>query len=166
MSGFERLVTSEEGYVQKPLTGNLDMVDERNLTEAQPKDLIIGEEYLILDRKTNEKTKGKFKEVVTMDGSKAGELTLFFATWCPACKSIKPEWDQFRNDYSNKKINGAILLIREVDCSEPNPETEDIMNQYNITGFPTVKLTYNGKIIELQQKPTYDNLVKFVNSSL
>ena len=106
------------------------------------------------------------KEVVTMDGSKAGELTLFFATWCPACKSIKPEWDQFRNDYSNKKINGAILLIREVDCSEPNPETEDIMNQYNITGFPTVKLTYNGKIIELQQKPTYDNLVKFVNSSL
>jgi thiol-disulfide isomerase/thioredoxin len=106
------------------------------------------------------------KEVVTMDGSKAGELTLFFAKWCPACKSIKPEWDQFRNDYSNKKINGTILLIREVDCSEPNPETEDVMNQYNITGFPTVKLTYNGKIIELQQKPTYDNLVKFVNSSL
>ena len=66
MSGFERLVTSEEGYVQKPLTGNLDMVDERNLTEAQPKDLIIGEEYLILDRKTNEKTKGKFKEVITL----------------------------------------------------------------------------------------------------
>ena len=106
------------------------------------------------------------KEVVTMDGSKAGELTLFYATWCPACKSIKPEWDQFKNDFSNKKINGSVLLIREVDCSEPNPETEDIMNQYNITGFPTVKLTYNGKIIELQQKPTYDNLVKFANSSL
>jgi thiol-disulfide isomerase/thioredoxin len=106
------------------------------------------------------------KEVVTMDGSKAGELTLFYATWCPACKSIKPEWDQFKNDYSNKKINGSVLLIREVDCSEPNPETEDIMNQYNITGFPTVKLTYNGKIIEVQQKPTYDNLVKFANSSL
>lgn len=106
------------------------------------------------------------KEVTTSDGSKAGELTLFFATWCPACKSIKPEWEQFRNDYSNKNINGVILLIREVDCSEPDPETEDIMNQYNISGFPTVKLTYNGTITELQQKPTYDNLVKFVNSSL
>lgn len=106
------------------------------------------------------------KEVTTTDGSKAGELTLFFATWCPACKSIKPEWEQFRNDYSNKKINGAVLLIREVDCSEPDPETEDIMNQYNISGFPTVKLTYNGTITELQQKPTYDNLAKFVNSSL
>ena len=106
------------------------------------------------------------KDVTTSDGSKAGELTLFFATWCPACKSIKPEWEQFRNDYSNKKINGVILLIREVDCSEPDPETEDIMNQYNIKGFPTVKLTYNGTITELQQKPTYDNLVKFVNSSL
>ena len=106
------------------------------------------------------------KDVTTSDGSKAGELTLFFATWCPACKSIKPEWEQFRNDYSNKKINGVILLIREVDCSEPDPETEDIMNQYNIKGFPTVKLTYNGTITELQQKPTYDNLVKFVNSSI
>jgi thiol-disulfide isomerase/thioredoxin len=106
------------------------------------------------------------KEVSTRDGSNAGELTLFFATWCPACKAIKPEWEQFRNDYSNKKINGVVLLIREVDCSEPDPETEDIMNQYSIKGFPTVKLTYNGKITELQQKPTYDNLVTFVNSSL
>ena len=106
------------------------------------------------------------KEVTTTDGSKAGELTLFFATWCPACKAIKPEWEHFRNDYSNRKINGVVLLIREVDCSQPDPETEDIMNQYNIAGFPTVKLTYNGKITELQQKPTYDNLVTFVNSSL
>jgi thiol-disulfide isomerase/thioredoxin len=103
---------------------------------------------------------------MTPDGSKGGELTLFFANWCPACKSIKPEWDQFRNDYSNKTINGVILLIQEVDCSQPNPETEDLMNQYNIVGFPTVKLTCNGKITELQQKPTYDNLVKFVNSPL
>ena len=94
------------------------------------------------------------KEVTTTDGSKAGELTLFFATWCPACKAIKPEWEHFRNDYSNRKINGVVLLIREVDCSQPDPETEDIMNQYN------------GKITELQQKPTYDNLVTFVNSSL
>ena len=106
------------------------------------------------------------KEVTTTDGSKAGELTLFFATWCPACKAIKPEWEHFRNDYSNRKINGVVLLIREVDCSQPDPETEDIMNQYNIAGFPTVKLKYNGKITELQQKPTYDNLVTFVNSSL
>ncbi len=106
------------------------------------------------------------KNVLTMDGNKAGELTLFFATWCPACKSIKPEWEQFRNDYSNKKINGVVLLIKEVDCSEPDPEIEDLMNQYQIVGFPTVKLTYNGKITELQHKPTYDNLVNFVNSSL
>ena len=105
-------------------------------------------------------------EVSTMDGSKAAELTLFFATWCPACKSIKPDWEQFRNDYSNKKINGVILLIKEVDCSQPNPEVDDVMDKHNITGFPTVKLTYNGKITELQQKPTYDNLVTFVNSSL
>ena len=106
------------------------------------------------------------KNVSSMDGDKAGELTLFFATWCPACKSIKPEWEQFRNDYSNKKVNDVVLIIKDVDCSEPNPEIEDLMNQYHITGFPTVKLTYNGKITELQQKPTYDNLVKFVNSSL
>jgi protein-disulfide isomerase-like protein with CxxC motif len=60
----------------------------------------------------------------------------------------------------------VVLLIREVDCSDPDPETEDIMAQYSIVGFPTVKLTYNGEITELRQKPTYDNLVSFVNSSL
>jgi thiol-disulfide isomerase/thioredoxin len=106
------------------------------------------------------------KEVTIAGGDKAGEIILFFATWCPACKSIKPEWEQFKTDYSNKKINDVVLLIHEVDCSEPDPGTEDIMNQYNITGFPTVKLICNGKITELQQKPTYDNLVKFVKSTL
>ena len=124
--------------------------------------------FIVLYYYINTRTVGvsTTKDVLTPDGVKAGELTLFFATWCPACKSIKPEWEQFRNDYSNKIINGVRLLIEEVDCSEPTPKIESRMNDHHITGFPTVKLTYNGKITELQQKPTYDNLVTFVNSSL
>jgi len=73
MSGFVRLDAGED--YDNRLRGNLDVVDERNLTEAQPKDLIIGNEYLILDRETNEKTIGKFTQVATMDDDESDDET-------------------------------------------------------------------------------------------
>jgi thiol-disulfide isomerase/thioredoxin len=104
--------------------------------------------------------------VAVSDGTDGAEITLFHATWCPACKAIKSGWDQFKNDYSNQKVNGYTLVVNEVDCSEPDAEVEDIMNRNKITGFPTVKLVYSGKVVEMQKRPTYDNLVEFVNTTL
>ena len=114
----------------------------------------------------NKKVSSTNQTVTIADGSDGAEITLFYAKWCPACKSIKSGWDQFKNDYSNQKVNGYTLLVKEVDCSEPDPETEDIMNRNNITGFPTVKLIYSGKVVELEKRPTYENLVDFVKSTL
>lgn len=106
------------------------------------------------------------QNVSTTDGTDGAEITLFFAQWCPACKSIKSGWDQFKTDFSNQKVNGYTLIVNEVDCSEPDAEVEEIMNRNNITGFPTVKLIYSGKVVEMQKRPTYENLVDFVKSTL
>ena len=111
-------------------------------------------------------TSNSAQPVSVSDGTDGAQITLFYATWCPACKSIKSGWDQFKSDYSNQKVNGYTLIVTEVDCSEPDAEVEDIMNRNKITGFPTVKLVYSGKDIEMQKRPTYDNLVEFVNSTL
>jgi len=104
--------------------------------------------------------------VSVADGSDGAQITLFHATWCPACKSIKSGWDQFKNDYSNQKVNGYTLVINEVDCSEPDAEVQEIMNRNNITGFPTVNMIYSGKVVEIEKRPTYDNLVEFVKTTL
>jgi len=112
------------------------------------------------------KSSDSVQPVSVSDGTDGAQITLFYATWCPACKSIKSGWDQFKTDYSNQKINGYTLIVNEVDCSEPDAEVEDIMNRNKITGFPTVKLVYSGKDIEMQKRPTYENLIEFVNSTL
>ena len=53
----------------RPLKGNLEPADERNLRAAQPKDLKenIGHIYLIYDRGTHERIKGIFSYVGEID---------------------------------------------------------------------------------------------------
>jgi hypothetical protein len=41
-----------------------------------------------------------------------------------------------------------------------------MMNQYNIEGFPTIKLLKDGQIIEYDAKPTKETLVQFLNTVL
>ena len=44
------------------LKGNLENVDEKNLLKVQPKDLKVGERYLLMNNKTNEKTVASYKD--------------------------------------------------------------------------------------------------------
>ena len=67
MSAFQRDMTVPEfeewrrqGSHKTPLSGNLEKVDESSLTKAKPSDLVVGNDYLLVDNNTNEKTKGKF----------------------------------------------------------------------------------------------------------
>jgi len=43
------------------LRGNLENVDEKTLLKAQPKDLKVGDTYLLINNKTNEKTVASYK---------------------------------------------------------------------------------------------------------
>ena len=94
------------------------------------------------------------------------ELLFFYADWCPHCKTAKPIWNDLKSEYENKTINGYKVVFTEVNCSEETAEVEKMMNQYNIEGYPTIKLLKDGQIIEYDAKPSKDTLTQFLNTVL
>jgi thiol-disulfide isomerase/thioredoxin len=98
--------------------------------------------------------------------SDSAELLFFYADWCPHCKSAKPIWNEIKTEYENKTINGYQIVFTEIDCSEESAEVEKLMNQYNIEGYPTIKLLKDGQIIEYDAKPSKETLDKFLNTVL
>ena len=57
------------------------------------------------------------------------ELIFFFADWCPHCNRAKPEWDNFKNSFNNKKVGLFNLTCTDVDCSEGN---SPLIQEYSI----------------------------------
>jgi thiol-disulfide isomerase/thioredoxin len=100
------------------------------------------------------------------DSNKDAELLLFFADWCPHCKTAKPIWNDLKSEYQNKTINGYHIIFTEINCSEETTEVEKMMNQYNIEGFPTIKLLKDGQVIEYDAKPSKETLTQFLNTVL
>jgi len=98
--------------------------------------------------------------------TKQAELMLFYADWCPHCKTAKPIWNELKTQYQNKTINGYQVLFTEINCTTESAETEQMMNKYNIEGFPTIKLLKDGQIIEYDAKPTKETLNEFLNTVL
>jgi thiol-disulfide isomerase/thioredoxin len=94
------------------------------------------------------------------------ELLFFYADWCPHCKAAKPIWNELKTEYENKTINGYQVIFTEIDCTEETAEVEKLMNQYNIEGYPTIKLLKDGQVIEYDAKPSNESLTKFLNTVL
>lgn len=118
------------------------------------------------------KMKASYKpnsEQITNDGTsqgKSAELLFFYADWCPHCKAAKPIWNDLKSEYQNKTINGYQVIFTEVDCSTETADVERMMNQYNVEGYPTIKLLKDGQVIEYDAKPTKETLTQFLNTVL
>jgi thiol-disulfide isomerase/thioredoxin len=100
------------------------------------------------------------------NNSKEAELLLFYVDWCPHCKTAKPAWEEIKAQYENKTINGYRVIFTEINCTEETAEVEQMMNKYNIEGFPTIKLLKDGQVVEYDAKPTKDTLNQFLNTVL
>ena len=98
--------------------------------------------------------------------SNTAEVLFFYADWCPHCKTAKPIWNDLKAEYENKTINGYKVLFTEVNCSEENAEVDKMMNQYNVEGYPTIKLLKDGQVIEYDAKPSKETLTQFLNTVL
>jgi thiol-disulfide isomerase/thioredoxin len=100
------------------------------------------------------------------NASSSAELLFFYTDWCPHCKTAKPVWNEIKSEYENKTINGHTLVFTEVNCTDENAEVEKMMNQYNIEGYPTIKLLKDGQVIEYDAKPSKETLEQFLNTVL
>jgi thiol-disulfide isomerase/thioredoxin len=99
-------------------------------------------------------------------GGQDAELLFFFADWCPHCKAAKPIWNDLKSEYENKTINGYHVVFTEIDCSTETAEVDQMMNKYNVEGYPTIKLLKDGQVIEYDAKPSKETLTKFLNTVL
>ena len=110
-----------------------------------------------------------YKENVDISDTGSGsgkdvELLIFRASWCPACKRAQPEWEKTKAEYKGKTINGYNIIFTEIDCSHETPETDKLMTQYKIEGYPTIKLIKDGKVYDFDANPTQAHLEKFIST--
>ena len=107
-------------------------------------------------------------EHIPVDGvsSNEAELLLFSANWCPHCKAAKPIWEEVKNEYKGKTVNGYAIKFTDVDCTNESPDVARMMDRYKIEGFPTIKLIKNGQVIEFDAKVTKANLEQFINTAV
>ena len=122
--------------------------------------------YYILPQITAEYKPNNEKMFGNDNGNQDAELLFFFTNWCPHCKTAKPIWNELKTEYENKTINGYKIIFTEIDCSEETAEVEKMMNQYNVEGYPTIKLLKDGQVIEYDAKPTKETLTQFLNTVL
>ena len=93
---------------------------------------------------------------------KTAELMMFYVDWCPHCKTAKPVWNEFAEEYNNKSVNGYTIKIKEINCTEETADIEQLMNKYSVEGFPTIKLVKDGQVYDFDAKPTKANLEQFL----
>ena len=98
------------------------------------------------------------------NASKDVELMLFTVDWCPHCKTAIPEWEQVKEVYEGKSLNGYNIIFTEVNCTSESPDVEKMMNEYKIEGYPTIKMLKDGQVIEYDAKPTKETLIKFIDT--
>lgn len=108
--------------------------------------------------------KANNEKIENGNSGKYAELIMFYVDWCPHCKTAKPIWNDIKSEYENKMINGYQVLFKEVNCTDESTEVTDMMDKFNIEGFPTIKMLKDGQIIEFDAKPTKSNLDQFINS--
>ncbi len=95
-------------------------------------------------------------------GNKYAELYFFYTSWCPHCKVDKPVWDKFKKSISPDGINGVKINFIDVDCDDD----PGVAEKYEVDAYPTIKLVYDGKVIEYDAKTEIDTLNEFLKSSL
>lgn len=69
-------------------------------------------------------------------GTSGKKLVLFYADWCPHCTSFKPVWQEVSESVNTSNETKMI----SIDVGDKSPESEQLMQEYNVSGFPTIVL--------------------------
>jgi len=111
------------------------------------------------------------------------KIYYFYADWCPYCKKTIDDWNIFKQTVGGTVVNGYLVECISIRCSDDNgdgspidkdttgvqptpAEVTQLINQYQINSYPTVKLIKDDETIEYDAKITYENLETFANTVL
>lgn len=134
--------------------------------------------YEYVDKKTKFSSSNEFIDKSNMVDSSETTPTLyyFYADWCPHCAKLKENGvhDHILNlDGTTYGDNDNIILkVRDFECGDNKDadsgmnEAQKYMKEYNIDGFPSVVLVYNGEIYEFEAKIDKKNINSFIDTVL
>jgi thiol-disulfide isomerase/thioredoxin len=86
--------------------------------------------------------------------------TMYYAPWCGACKSAKPEWEKFEQEFNNKVIGETTIIVTKIDCDQ----YPQIAKEQKIEGYPTFKFEKNGKYYEYTGGRTVNDWKKYIEN--
>lgn len=96
------------------------------------------------------------------------DIIFFHTDWCPHCKKALPIWKDFVSTYDQTIVNGytinCINGAKGIDCDDP--KSTEIIEKYNITQFPSLKLVKDDVTINFDANITSENMTKFIHSVL
>lgn len=92
----------------------------------------------------------------------APAFVLYYADWCPHCKTVKPEFETFsKNGFVT--IGGTNVSVRMIEATK-NPE---IMKKNNVKGYPTFHFySADGKTVEYTGDRTVQAYLDFLKNQL
>jgi thiol-disulfide isomerase/thioredoxin len=112
---------------------------------------------LILLTVISKGTEGFIAGFGTAGAPPVGTFTMYYADWCPHCKSVKPDFADFAKA-GVVTVNGRNVAVKMVEESE-----KEKMAGKNIKGFPTFLFeTAAGQSVEYSGPRTRDSWMDFL----
>lgn len=95
------------------------------------------------------------------EDKKEAKVCFFYVDWCPHCKTALPEWNKFKDEMNDTQIKGYTVKCVEYNCTSETAEVTNLINTYNIEGYPTIKLIKDNEVYDFDAKPTQNYLKQF-----
>lgn len=105
-------------------------------------------------------------ENIDSSAQKNATVYYFYADWCPHCVKAKDEVAGIKSNYHEQIINNYRISFEEVNCSNPDTETEEKIKKYNVEGFPTIVLETSNGVIHYDANITDEQVKNFLEVSL
>lgn len=71
-------------------------------------------------------------------------VKMFYVDWCGHCKTAKPGYKQFMDEYNNTQVKDKKVKVEMINCEE-NEATAKMASDYEVKGYPTIIAEVNGQ---------------------